>query len=95
MPMNSVNALLAGDSLAGPWRDLPVSLKVTLSGQFPEYSSEIAVTPTTPVSILTWNGFTFNNNTIIHWLCLPYVDIILIVPRKGSPLTVSVLLLNL
>ena len=31
MPMNSVNALLAGGCLAGPWRDLPVSLKVTPS----------------------------------------------------------------
>ena len=31
MPMNSVNALLAGGCLAGPWRDLPVSLKVTAS----------------------------------------------------------------
>ena len=79
---------------AGPWRDLPVSLKVTPSS-FQKYSSEIAVTPTTPVSILTWNGFTFNSNSIIHWSCLPCVDIILIVPRKGSLLTVSVLLLNL
>ena len=57
--------------------------------QFSEYSSKIAVT-SAPVSILNWTGFPFNSNSTIHWLSLLCVDIILIVPRKGSLLTVSV-----
>ena len=56
---------------------------------FLEYFSEIAVT-SAPVSILNWTGFPFNSNSIIHWLSLPCVDVISIVPRKGSLLTVSV-----
>ena len=56
---------------------------------FLEYSSEIAVT-SAPVSILNWTGFLFNSNSTIHWLSLLCVDIISIVPRKGSSLTVSV-----
>ena len=35
-------------------------------------------------------GFPFNSNSIIHWLSLLCVDVISIVPRKGSSLTVSV-----
>ena len=56
---------------------------------FLEYSSEIAVM-SAPVSILNWTSFPFNSNSIIHWLSLLCVDIISIVPRKGSLLTVSV-----
>ena len=56
---------------------------------FLEYSSKIAVT-SAPVSILNWTGFPFNSNSIIHWLSLLCVDVISIVPKKGSSLTVSV-----
>ena len=54
MPMN-VHALLAGGCLAGPWRDLPVSLKVT-----PSSFQNILLCSYADLSILTWNGFTFN-----------------------------------
>ena len=43
-----------------------------------------------PVSVLNWTGFPFNSNSTIHWLSLLCVDIISIVPRKSSSLTVSV-----
>ena len=56
---------------------------------FLEYSSEIAVT-SAPVSMLNWTGFPLNNNSIIHWLSLLCVDVISIVPRKDSLLTVSI-----
>ena len=56
---------------------------------FLEYSSEITVA-SAPVSILNWTGFPFNSNSIIHWLSLLCVDVISIVTRKGSSLTVSV-----
>ena len=56
---------------------------------FLEYSSEITVM-SAPVSMLNWTGFPFNSNSIIHWLSLLCVDVISIVPRKGSSLTVSV-----
>ena len=56
---------------------------------FLEYSSEIAVMSAT-VSILNWTGFPYKSNSIIHCLSLLCVDVISIVPRKGSSLTVSV-----
>ena len=57
--------------------------------QFLECSSEIAFTSAL-VSLLNWTGFLFNNNSIIHRSSLLCVDIISIVPRKDSLLTVCV-----
>ena len=69
-----VHALLAGACLAGPWRDLFLKL----------------VTSAPWSIILNWTGSPFNSNSIIHWLSLLCVDVISIVPTKGSSLTVSV-----